>query len=174
MPFAPGVSGNPSGRPKVAKLRLDGRINGNARDARGRFQIGNHYGKGRPCRQTEAGYLEILMEECPPDVWRQIAKKAIEAASEGDDKSRAWLANYLVGSPTTKAPSPASVVLSQMLGTDEILDTAAHRLAMPQASAAMFPILEADSAHLRDLEDQARQFLLLREQEASEPCDPEP
>ena len=172
MPFSPGTSGNPSGRPKVAKIRLDGRINGNARDSRGRFQIGNHYGKGSPCRQTEAGYLEILMEECPPDVWRQIAKKAIAAASEGDDKSRAWLANYLVGSPTSKAPSPASVVLSQMLGTDEILDTAAHKLAAPIASDEMFPVFAADTERLRQLESEARQFLISREAE-EEPC-PEP
>ena len=34
------------------------------RDAQGQFLIGNPGGPGWPKRQTEAGYLSVLMEEC--------------------------------------------------------------------------------------------------------------
>lgn len=141
----------------------------NARDQQGRFQLGNRFGKGRPPRQTEQGYLTVLMEECPMDTWRTIVKKAIEAASEGDDRSRNWLSSYLIGSPAGKAPTTTSVVISQMLGTDPALEAAAKKIALPLASAERFPILDADSARFRELEEEARQFLLANEAETP-PC----
>ncbi len=132
----------------------------NTRDPRGRFQLGNRFGKGRPPRQTEAGYLEILMEECPMDTWRTIVKKAIEAASEGDDRSRNWLSSYLIGTAAGKAPTTTSVVIGQMLGRDEALEAAAKAMALPVATDEMFPVLAGDSARFRELELEARAAIL--------------
>lgn len=130
------------------------------RDPRGRFQIGNRYGKGRPPRQTEAGYLTVLMEECPMDTWRTVVKKAVESASEGDDKSRHWLSSYLIGSPAGKAPTTSSIVIGQMLGRDEALEAAAKAMALPQATDELFPILAGDSARFRELELEAQAAIL--------------
>ena len=138
------------------------------RNEQGRFQLGNRYGKGRPPRQTEAGYLTVLMEECPMDTWREVVRKAVEAASEGDDKSRHWLSSYLIGSPAGKAPSTTSVVISKMLGTDEVLDIAARRLALPLASGEMFPILNEDTARLRELEEEAKAAILAAEEASAD------
>ena len=140
----------------------------NTRDPKGRFKLGNRYGKGRPPRQTEAGYLEIVMEECPMDTWRTVVRKAVESASEGDDKARHWLASFLIGSPAGKAPTTTSVVISKMLGTDEVLDIAARRLALPLASGEMFPMLNADTARLRELELEAAQAILAAENDQTE------
>ena len=169
MPFSPGTSGNPSGRPREAH-RFKAVAKPAKRDTAGRFQLGTAGGPGRPKRETEQNYLLALVDACPLSKWSEIVARAVEDATAGDDKARHWLASYLVGQPTTKAPAPSSALVGRMLGKDPVLDEAAHRLAMPQASAAMFPILENDSAHLRQLEDEARQFLLSREHEASEPC----
>ena len=136
----------------------------NPRDQQGRFKIGNRYGKGRPPRQTEAGYLTVLMEECPMDTWREVVRKAVEAASEGDDKSRHWLSQYLIGAPAGKAPTTTSVVISQMLGTDPALEAAAKTLALPLATDEMFPILAGDSARLRQLEAEAKVAILAAEE----------
>ncbi|MBP8284146.1 MAG: hypothetical protein KAX46_09590 [Chromatiaceae bacterium] len=134
------------------------------RNEQGRFQLGNRYGKGRPPRQTEAGYLTVLMEECPMDTWRTVVRKAVEAASEGDDKSRHWLSAYLIGSPAGKAPTTTSVVISKMLGTDPALEAAAKTLALPLATDEMFPILAGDSARFRELELEAQAALLAAEE----------
>lgn len=136
----------------------------NPRDQQGRFKIGNRYGKGRPPRQTEAGYLTVLMEECPMDTWRTVVRKAVEAASEGDDKSRHWLSSFLIGAPAGKAPTTTSVVISQLLGTDPALEAAAKTLALPLATDEMFPILAGDSARFRELELEAQAALLAAEE----------
>lgn len=51
------------------------------RNEEGRFMVGNRYGKGRPPRATEAGYLAVLMEACYLDTWRGIVNRAIKDAS---------------------------------------------------------------------------------------------
>lgn len=113
------------------------------RDAHGRFLVGNPGGPGRPKRQTEEGYLSVLMEECSLEQWRTVVKRAVADAAAGDDKARAWLASYLVGSPQAKAPTTTTVVIQQLLGTDPALETAAARLAQPELDRAQFPSLHA-------------------------------
>ena len=134
------------------------------RDPRGRFQIGTMGGPGRPRRETEQGYLEILMQECTLDAWRTVVRKAVEAASEGDDRSRAWLSGYLVGQPTGKAPTTTSVVVAQMLGEDEALEIAARRLAKPELDREMWPVLTADTDRLRAIELEAQAVILAAEE----------
>lgn len=134
------------------------------RDDRGRFQVGTAGGPGRPPRPTEQNFLLALVDACPLETWKEIVAKAVSDAREGDDKSRHWLASYLVGSPKTNAPSPSTALVARMLGKDEVLNEAAHRLAKPIASAEMFPLLTGDSARLRALEAEAAEFLLAQEQ----------
>jgi hypothetical protein len=80
--------------------RLSGELNGNGhRNGNGQFVPGNPGGPGRPRRVTECDYLRTLTEECPPETWRAICRRAVLDAQEGDAKARDWLARYLLGNP---------------------------------------------------------------------------
>ena len=124
------------------------------RNEQGRFMVGNRYGKGRPPRATEAGYLAVLMEACDLDTWRNVVNRAIEDAQAGDDKARAWLANYLLGAPGAKAPTTTNVIIQQLLGDDPALELAAERLAKPELDRLRYTILgdddERDRANVRE------------------------
>ena len=136
------------------------------RDPQGRFQLGTMGGPGRPPRAIEQNYLLALVDACPLETWTEIVQKAVTDAREGDDKARHWLASFLIGAPAGKAPSPSAALVGRMLGEDEVLNIAAKKLAKPLASAEMFPILEADSARFRELELEAKQYILALEAEA--------
>ncbi len=112
------------------------------RNAQGRFLIGNPGGPGRPKRQTEAGYLEILMEACDLDTWRNVVDRAVEDAQAGDDRARGWLSSYLIGKPESVAPAPTAVVINQLLNIDAALETAAERLALPIINRETCPALQ--------------------------------
>lgn len=71
----------------------------------GKFAVGNPGGPGRPKRQTEKAYLEVMMAECPPDEWRAIVQKAVIQARAGEPRAREWLSNYLMGKPVGEAPT---------------------------------------------------------------------
>lgn len=130
------------------------------RDVQGRFLIGNPGGPGRPKRQTEEGYLSVLMEECSLEQWRSVVKRAVADATDGDEKARQWLASYLVGSPQAKAPSTTTVVIQQLLGTDPALESAAHQLAHSEISRAKYPSLHADDAWEDDIKREAAAAIL--------------
>ncbi len=70
------------------------------RDADGRFLKGKWKGgPGRPRREIERTYLEIVWRNVSPRKWAQVVKKALEQALEGDHRARVWLGNYLCGRP---------------------------------------------------------------------------
>jgi hypothetical protein len=74
------------------------------RDASGKFvkgQTGNP--KGRPAKEREGRYYDILMSTVTFEVWADIVKKAAEQARKGDQAARKWLADYLVGPPVQRA-----------------------------------------------------------------------
>ncbi len=79
--------------------RLNGKFDGDGRNGRGRFTPGNPGGPGRPRRVAERDYLVALTEECPPERWRAICRRAVADAEAGDAKARDWLARYLLGNP---------------------------------------------------------------------------
>ena len=135
------------------------------RDPQGRFRLGTAAGPGRPPRATEQNYLLAVLDACPLETWAEIVEKAVSAAREGDDKARHWLASFLLGAPKGNAPAPSAALVGRMLGEDAVLTAAARRLAKPLASAEMFPILEADSARFRELELEAKQYILALEAE---------
>jgi hypothetical protein len=76
-----------------------GRQDGNGRNSQGQFAPGNPGGPGRPRRVAEGDYLLALTEECPPETWRAICRRAAADAVAGDSKARDWLSRYLLGSP---------------------------------------------------------------------------
>ena len=74
----------------------------NGHDSRGRFAVGNPgnpNAQGRPRRVTERDYLIVLTEECPPERWRLICRRATADAEAGDRWAREWVARYLMGNP---------------------------------------------------------------------------
>lgn len=58
--------------------------------------------KGRPKRETEREYLDILKSVCTPDDWRKIAEAARDDAIGGDKDARKWLSDHLVGLPVQR------------------------------------------------------------------------
>jgi len=58
--------------------------------------------KGRPAKEREGRYYEILMSTVTFEVWAEIVKKAAEQARKGDQAARKWLADYLVGPPVNR------------------------------------------------------------------------
>jgi hypothetical protein len=80
--------------------RLNGELIGNGhRNGDGQFAPGNPGGPGRPRRVAERDYLAALTEECPPETWRAICRRAVADALGGDARARDWLARYLLGNP---------------------------------------------------------------------------
>ena len=134
------------------------------RDTQGRFQLGTAGGPGRPPRATEANYLLAVIDACPLEVWQDIVKKAVADARDGCDKSRHWLASYLLGSPKGTAPSPSTALVGRLLGTDKVLESAARTLAKPELDREMWPVLTADTDRLRAIELEAQSVILASEE----------
>lgn len=55
--------------------------------------------KGRPSREVEREYLDIMITACTPERWANIVEKAIHDAEKGDKFARDWLGSHLVGEP---------------------------------------------------------------------------
>lgn len=134
------------------------------RNPQGRFQPGTKGGPGRPPRATEENYLLALVDACPLTVWAEIVQKAVTDAREGDDRARAWLASYLLGSPKGSAPSPSTALVGRLLGTDKVLESAARTLAKPELDREMWPVLTADTDRLRAIELEAQSVILASEE----------
>lgn len=120
------------------------------RSPRGRFAPGNPGGPGRPPRQTEANYLRVLMDACPPDTWREVCERAVRDAKAGDQAARSWLARFLLGEPKATAPTCVEVHVQELTGQDPVVDEIARR----EASAAMFRGLDDDGEFARRVEQE--------------------
>ncbi len=68
----------------------------NGRQADGRFANGNAGGPGRPRRAVETEYLATLGDAVSLDDWRQVVRRAVDDAKNGDAKARAWLTKHLI------------------------------------------------------------------------------
>ncbi|WP_201068928.1 MULTISPECIES: hypothetical protein [Thiorhodovibrio] len=88
-----------------------------------------------------------MMSVVDLDQWRRICEKARDDALAGDEKARSWLARYLVGDPSAKAPATTEVIIQQLLQLDPALDKAAMRLAAPELTSEEFPGLAAKERH---------------------------
>lgn len=84
-----------------------------SRNKNGQFAKGNSGGPGRPSRPTETAYLNVLMNACTLDDWREITMRAVSDAKDGDAKAREWLGRHVIGMP--KAEAPTLMALQQLV-----------------------------------------------------------
>lgn len=88
-------------------------------------------------RRTEGDYMGILLDTVTLDDWRDVVAETLRLAKKGDPAARAWLAQYLVGRPEAKAPTPLTVVVQQWSGKDPV----AEQLAKPVIDHRLYPAL---------------------------------
>lgn len=95
-----------------------------------------HYIPGTAAhRRTEGDYMSVLLDTVTLEDWRGVVAGALQAAKDGDASARAWLAQYLVGKPEHKAPTPLTVVVQQLNGADPLVEKLAkqviHKIEFP-------------------------------------------
>ena len=79
-------------------------------------------------RRTESDYMGALLDTVSLDDWQDVVKGALAAAKSGDPQARTWLAQYLIGRPEGKAPTPLTVVVQQLSGADAVVDKLANKI----------------------------------------------
>ncbi len=89
-------------------------------------------------RRTEGDYMGVLLETVTLDDWRAVVSNARTLAQTGDAQARAWLAQYLMGKPTSSAPSPLTVVVQQLNAADPVVE----KLAQKAINALQYPDAE--------------------------------
>ena len=72
------------------------------RDENGRFVKGWSGGPGRPKKEREIRYYEIMQAKCTFREWGEICQKAVDQARRGDAAARKWLTDYLIGTAPLK------------------------------------------------------------------------
>ena len=65
---------------------------------------------------------------------------ALLSAKQGDAQARAWLAQYLVGKPAGKAPTPLTVVVQQLKNDSPLV----NKLAKPIIDQYKYPVLHTN------------------------------
>jgi hypothetical protein len=101
-------------------------------------------------RRTEGDYMGVLLDTVTLNDWRSVVNGALQAAKAGDPQARNWLAQYLVGRPEGKAPTPMNIVVQQLSGADPVVE----KLAKPAIDRVMYPATYANDdlkAHIRAL-----------------------
>lgn len=91
-------------------------------------------------RRTEGDYMGVLLDAVTLEDWRDVVNNAKTAAKAGDPQARAWLAQYLMGRPEGKAPTPLNIVVQQLNGADPLVD----KLARPLIDRQKYPSMHAD------------------------------
>jgi len=91
-------------------------------------------------RRTEGDYMGVLLEAVTLEDWRAVVNNAKSLAQAGDPQARVWLAQYLMGKPTSNAPTPLTVVVQQLNGADPLIDKLAqkaiHSVKFPDSESA--------------------------------------
>ena len=86
-------------------------------------------------RRTEGDYMGVLLDTVTLNDWRSVVNGALQAAKGGDPQARNWLAQYLIGRPEGKAPTPMNIVVQQLSGADPLVErlakSAIHRMEYP-------------------------------------------
>ena len=94
-----------------------------ARGPQGKFQKGNAFGVGnrggRPSRAVELQFLSTLVDTVAPEDWVAIIMKAVEQAKAGEWRARAWLSNYLLGTPIRRVQVEADITARQEFSVGE-------------------------------------------------------
>ena len=94
-------------------------------------------------RRTESDYMGALLDTVTLDDWRDVVTGTLQAAKGGDAQARTWLAQYLIGRPEGKAPSPLTVVVQQLNGVDPVVD----KLAKRTIDNALYPSLHENDGY---------------------------
>ncbi|MBM4208252.1 MAG: hypothetical protein FJ190_09650 [Gammaproteobacteria bacterium] len=101
-----------------------------------RKQQSQNYIKGTAKHsRTEGDYMAALLEAVTLEDWRDVVSSSLSAAKQGDAQARGWLAQYLVGKPAGKAPTPLTVVVQQLNGDNPLI----NRLANPVIDQYKYP-----------------------------------
>jgi hypothetical protein len=86
-------------------------------------------------RRTEGDYMGVLLDTVTSNDWRSVVNGGMQASKSGDPQARNWRAQYLVGRPEGKAPTPMNIVVQQLSGADPLVE----KLAKPAISRALYP-----------------------------------
>jgi hypothetical protein len=92
--------------------------------------------------RTQDSYMGVLLDAVSLDDWRGVVTGALQAAQGGDPQARNWLAQYLIGRPEGKAPTPLTVVVNQLNGADPLV----NRIAKPLIDRELHPLLHRNDA----------------------------
>ncbi|MGJ0428421.1 hypothetical protein [Methylobacter sp.] len=87
--------------------------------------------------RTEGDYMAALLDTVTLEDWQDVISSTLASAKQGDAQARAWLAQYLVGKPTGKAPTPLTVIVQQLSGDNPLV----NRLAKPVLDQYKYPSL---------------------------------
>lgn len=82
-----------------------------------------------------------LLETVTLEGWEDVVS-TLSAAKQGDAQARVWLAQYLVGKPAGKAPTPLTVVVQQLNGDNPLV----NRLTNPVINQLKYPSLHKNDA----------------------------
>lgn len=92
--------------------------------------------------RTEGDYMSTLLDTVTLGDWQDVISSTLSAAKQGDAQARTWLAQYIVGKPAGKAPTPLTVVVQQLNGDNPLV----NRLAKPLIDQFQYPVLHEDDA----------------------------
>ena len=90
--------------------------------------------------RTESDYMATLLDTVTMEDWQDVVSHALLSAKQGDAQARAWLAQYLVGKPAGKAPTPLTVVVQQLNNDSPLV----NKLAKPLIDQYKYPVLHTN------------------------------
>lgn len=92
--------------------------------------------------RTEGDYMATLLDTVTLEDWQEVVSSTLAAAKQGDAQARSWLAQYLVGKPAGKAPTPLTVVVQQLNGDNPLI----NRLSKTLIDRHKYPSLHENDA----------------------------
>ena len=90
--------------------------------------------------RTESDYMATLLDTVTIEDWQDVVSNTLLSAKQGDAQARAWLAQYLVGKPAGKAPTPLTVVVQQLNNDSPLV----NKLAKPLIDQYKYPSLNTN------------------------------
>jgi len=102
---------------------------------------------------TKAAYLKTLAEEVSVDDWRDIVRRAVDDAIDGDTKARQWLSNYLIGTPIRRVAQDINV-RTQKFSEEERLQALKKLLDVEGGYGGTGEVIDADFADTEEASGQ--------------------
>lgn len=72
------------------------------RNEKGQFVKGHPGGPGRPRREVEAQYLNVMLGAVSESEWQKVVNAMIKQAQRGNVAAATWLGNYVQGKPVER------------------------------------------------------------------------